>query len=163
MNIKTSGFTLIELMIVIAIIGILAAIALPLYQDYVIKAQVNRVNYELNSTRTAIESIIANGNTPSIKPEDDGKPTGNGDGKYEYIGLNQNKPQSSLMYNLSIGNTASTTELRAAMNQNAAANIKDIVFVYQRKATGEWTCTIDVSKASYWKSYYAPASCPAAP
>ena len=46
------GFTLIELMIVIAIIGILAAIALPLYQDYISRSQMTRVLGEVAAAKT---------------------------------------------------------------------------------------------------------------
>ena len=48
------GFTLIELMIVIAIIGILAAVALPAYQDYTVRAKVSELMLAASSARTCI-------------------------------------------------------------------------------------------------------------
>jgi len=55
------GFTLIELMIVVAIIGILAAIALPQYQTYIAKSQVSRAMGEAGALKTAVEDCANNG------------------------------------------------------------------------------------------------------
>lgn len=59
------GFTLIELMIVVAIIGILAAVALPAYQDYTVKARMSEVILAASSCRTAISENYQTGTAAS--------------------------------------------------------------------------------------------------
>jgi type IV pilus assembly protein PilA len=64
------GFTLIELMIVVAIIGILAAIALPAYQDYTIRSKVSELILAASSARTAV--------TEKFQADQDSANMGNG-------------------------------------------------------------------------------------
>jgi type IV pilus assembly protein PilA len=63
MNNLQKGFTLIELMIVVAIIGILAAVALPAYQDYTIRAKVSELILATGSAKISIEECAQTNNT----------------------------------------------------------------------------------------------------
>jgi type IV pilus assembly protein PilA len=62
MNMKQKGFTLIELMIVVAIIGILAAIAIPAYQDYTIRARVTEGLEMASSAKLAVSETAQTNN-----------------------------------------------------------------------------------------------------
>ena len=59
------GFTLIELMIVVAIIGILAAVAMPMYQNYTLKAKFTEVVNMASPMKTGIELCVSGGNCVS--------------------------------------------------------------------------------------------------
>ena len=60
------GFTLIELMIVVAIIGILAAVALPAYQDYTVRAKVSEIVLAASTCRTAVTEAVQTGGGTSL-------------------------------------------------------------------------------------------------
>jgi type IV pilus assembly protein PilA len=60
------GFTIIELMIVVAIIGILAAVALPAYMDYSVRAKVSEIVLAASSCRTSVGEIVQNSNVVDL-------------------------------------------------------------------------------------------------
>src|SRR3954452_16183044 len=78
------GFTLIELMIVVAIIGILAAVALPAYQDYTKRAKMTEVVLAAGACRTAISEIVQSAPTslPGANGWGCGESTTSGPSKY---------------------------------------------------------------------------------
>ncbi|HEZ8093982.1 TPA: pilin, partial [Neisseria gonorrhoeae] len=83
MNTLQKGFTLIELMIVIAIVGILAAVALPAYQDYTARAQVSEAILLAEGQKSAVtEYYLNNGEWPKNNDEAGVASSGEIKGKY---------------------------------------------------------------------------------
>lgn len=153
MNNIQKGFTLIELMIVMAIIGTLVAIALPMYQDYVAKAQVNRVHYEINATRTVIDSILADGRLPTLDPQ-----KAESDKNFEYIGMTED-PASNLVYIAHIDIHGDRfNKLTAEFGKQSYQALAGAKISMVRNINGLWSCVLEERSAG-WKDKYTPISC----
>ena len=132
------GFTLIELMIVVAIIGILAAIALPLYQNYIASSQVTRVVGETGSLKTVVETCMLNGRT-----------TTTGTGACE-LGATKSNLMTAIPTVAMSGTTATIT---GNFGGSAATALESKKVVWTRSADGSWACSTDADEK------YRPAGC----
>lgn len=149
------GFTLIELMIVVAIIGILAAIAIPQYQTYIAKSQVSRAVAETGALKTAYETCLNEGKTAI------------GDCDMGWTGSN------ILSLTTPTASTAGTAVTVAAVNTvaaltttgtisgefagDASATLKPtpaLTVTWTRTALGSWACTTTA------EDKYTPSGCP---
>jgi type IV pilus assembly protein PilA len=153
------GFTLIELMIVVAIIGILAAIAIPLYQDYIAKTQATRVYGEANNLRTAIELCILEGRTALGTGKDECDPS------YTASNLVSGAPQvgpavtGAGFPQVADPLVVSGDIVTSTFGNKAALVLQGSTLTLSRNRRGSWTCTAAGTGFTGEQEKYIPGSC----
>lgn len=122
------GFTLIELMIVVAIIGILAAIAIPAYQDYIARSQLTEAMSLAGGPKTAISEYWGSkGTWPANNADAHAAPAADIKGKYvDTVTINNGKIQAHVVNSTGVSQGIKNTTLILSPNTHAGSI--------------EWTC-----------------------
>ena len=133
------GFTLIELMIVVAIIGILAAVAIPAYQDYIARAQMSEAVTLLGGAKTPIAEYIADkGTLPALT---------------DVVSTTSGKYTSAI----AVTGNATTITLTATMGTGVNSNIQGgTVQMISTDGAKSWACTAGSGGIS---AKYLPSAC----
>ena len=154
-----AGFTLIELMIVVAIIGILAAIAIPQYQTYIAKSQVSRVMGETASQKTPVEDCLNNGQLTHGGATDATHCGGTASASNLLKDADGAAPAAgkggvpALTITAGANGAGPTATLVSTFGSSASGALTGQTITWARDANGSWTCATNVAKK------YTPAGC----
>lgn len=137
-SVRQGGFTLIELMIVVAIIAILAAVAMPQYQDYVAKAQTAAALAEITPGKVGVETLLAEGATSASPAE---------------LGL---QSVTSRCSKVDVALDATGVASLTCTLKGGSKVSGDLVLA--RNVNGAWTCSSTMTQKNLLPSICRPAS-----
>ncbi|HEY0197188.1 MAG TPA: pilin [Rhodanobacter sp.] len=153
-----AGFTLIELMIVVAIVATLAAIAIPVYQTYVIRSQVTRAMDEASSAKLLVEDCITSGKVQlgSSRGQCDVSSLGVSDILLDQPQDGTSIPAGTGVPQLQLPQTAAGGGwIFVTLGNHASPLVTGGKITLTRDPNGSWTCKSDATIGTK----YAPSNC----
>lgn len=165
-KLEVCGFTLIELMVVVAVVGALAAIAVPQYQTYVFRSQVQRVIGEAGSLKPAVELCLLSGKLAIGNPATDASncdPQASGSNMQATAG---NAAPTIVETWVTAGTGVPQVSLSATAPSTIVATLGNVAgnplqgppagtITWTRQTTGSWSC-----RSAHIDPKFASSACP---